>query len=344
MQQRGMEKRRGLLIVNLGTPKSFRPKDVFRYLIEFLTDRRVIEGPWWKRQLLVRAVIVPFRYRQSAELYRRLWTPNGFPLLLHGQAVQEKLQEALGAEYRVALAMRYQSPSIKEELDKLRQEGIDELIVLPLFPQYASATTGSIHQKVMESLQSWVIFPKLIFINHYFDHPKLIEAFCARAKPYSLSFYDHILFSFHGLPESQIRLADSAGICLSHECCQQTSFQSRHCYKAQCYATARAIADHLHLNEKNYSICFQSRLGKEPWMQPYTADVIHTCAQKGHKRLLVFCPSFICDCLETTCEITHEYGQEFKKAGGEELQLVEGLNSHPEWIEALRSIVLEHQS
>ncbi len=334
--------KRGVLIVNLGTPISPHPKDVFRYLTEFLTDGRVIDRSWIKRQLLVRGAIVPFRYKQSAEQYSRLWTAEGSPLLIHGQHVQEKLQQALGPTYQVVLAMRYQLPSIVEGLEKLKSEQVEELMILPLFPQYASATTGSVYQKIMQYLQYWTVFPKLIFMNHYFDHPALIEAFCTRGRQYDISSYDHILFSFHGLPERQIRKANPNGGCLSDSCCQRLCQENRFCYKAQCYATAHGIAKQLQLSEKNYKICFQSRLGKEPWIQPYTSKVIHDCAQKGYKRLLVFSPSFVCDCLETTYEIAQEYGREFKKMGGEELQLVEGLNSHPAWIEALRQIIIEN--
>lgn len=334
-------KKRGVLLVNLGTPLSPKHHDVFRYLTEFLTDERVIDFPWLKRQLLVRGVIVPFRYRQSAEQYRRLWTKEeGSPLLFHSKRVQEKLQQTLGNEYHVALAMRYQYPSIAEALEKLCKEEIDELIILPLFPQYASATTGSVYQKVMKELQNWQAFPKLIFINHFFDHPAMIDAFCARAGQYPLSSYDHVLFSFHGLPESQLRQANNG--CLTSHCCQQLCQKNRSCYKAQCFATARAIIDQLNLKEKHYTICFQSRLGKETWIQPYTTDVLHTLAKQGHKRLLVFSPSFVCDCLETTYEISSEYQREFKQLGGEELQLVEGLNDHPLWIKALQQIISNH--
>jgi ferrochelatase len=267
---------KGLLIVNLGTPISYKPTAVFRYLNEFLTDPRVIDLPWMRRQFLVRGFIVPSRYRQSAEQYKHLWTDEGSPLLLHGQAVQEKLQLLLGSSFKVALAMRYQFPSIKDGLEELRKKIVEEIIILPLFPQYASATTGSVHQKVMESLQNWQVIPKLIFINHYYDHPLLIEAFYERSKQYQMSSYDHILFSFHGLPERQIRKADPIGSCLSSHCCQALCQDNRFCYKAQCYATARAIATRLGLQEKNYTICFQSRLGKEPWIQPYLSDVLHT--------------------------------------------------------------------
>lgn len=335
------ERKRGVLLVNLGTPKSSHPSSVFHYLNEFLTDGRVIDLPWLQRQFLVRGCIVPLRYRQSAKLYQRLWTAQGSPLMVHGRSVESKLQEALGESYHVVLAMRYQSPSIREGLEKLKKEMVDEILILPLFPQYASSTTGSVHQMVMKSIQHWLIFPKLIFLDHYCDHPLLIDAFYERGIQYPISSYDHILFSFHGLPERHIRNADRTGGCLKKECCQNDCSSKSFCYKAQCYATAEALASKLSLRSENYTVCFQSRLGKEPWLQPYTSDVLQHSAAKGFKKLLVFCPSFVCDCLETTCEITHEYGEEFKKLGGEELQLVEGLNSHPAWIEALRTIVLE---
>lgn len=334
-----MEKSRkkGVLLVNLGTPKSPSPGAVFRYLNEFLTDERVIDEPWLKRQLLVRGLIVPFRFIQSTKLYQKLWTPEGSPLLVHGKEVEKKLQEALGESYRVVLSMRYQFPSIEEGLEKLKKEQVEEIFIFPLFPQYASSTTGSVHQKVMGTLRNWEVFPKLIFLPHYFDDPGLVQAFYERALQYPLSDYDHILFSFHGLPERHIKKSDCAGTCLSQNCCQE---RKQYCYKSQCHATARAIASRLSLSSDKYTICFQSRLGKEPWLQPYTSDTLKDCAAKGIKKLLVFCPSFVCDCLETTCEITHEYGEEFKKLGGTALQLVEGLNSHPSWITALRNLVL----
>lgn len=336
-------KKRGVLLINLGTPKSPHLKDVFNYLNEFLTDPRVMDLPWLKRQLLVRGLIVPKRYKQSSEQYRHLWLKEGSPLLYYGELVQKKLQEALGDEYIVELAMRYQTPSISDSLEKLRKANLDELIVLPLFPQYASATTGSVNQKVMESLRHWNTFPRLVFINHFFEEPLFIDAICARAKQYALSSFDHLLFSFHGLPERQIRKADLSGSCLSKECCLQLCMNKSFCYKAQCFATAKAIAAKLDLKTENYSICFQSRLGNDPWIQPYLSDVMKDCKEKGYKSILVFSPSFICDCLETTCEISIEYQREFKRMGGEKLQLVEGLNDHPLWIDALKHLVLENQ-
>lgn len=316
-----MQQKTGVLLVNLGTPASPAPKDVYRYLIEFLTDGRVINEPWWKRQLLVRGLIVPFRYRQSAASYAAIWTDKGSPLLFHSREAERLLQNRLGDDYIVALAMRYQEPSLKKELERLLDSGISHLIVVPLFPQYASATTGSVHQRVMELLSKRIVIPKVTLIDSYPDHPKMIDAFDAVSKKYNWRSYDHVLISFHGLPERQL---------ISN---------SPFCYSAQCRRTAAAIVQKLEIPESKYTVCYQSRLGKQPWIQPYTSDSIKQCADAGNKRVLVFCPSFVSDCLETIHEIGVEYAEEFIGYGGESLDLVEGLNSHPVWIEALEEIV-----
>jgi ferrochelatase len=338
----GYQKKTGILLVNLGTPKTPHPKDVYRYLIEFLTDGRVIDWPWLKRQLFVRGFLVPFRYKQSAKLYQKLWTPEGAPLLVHGLAVAEKLQTLLGKGFKVVLGMRYQEPSIQKGMEALKEEGVDEILIFPLFPQYASATTGSVNEQVMDYLKKWEAIPRTVFINNYAAHPALIKAFCLRAKQYDIGNYCHVLFSFHGLPERQLQKGNPGGSCMVGPCCQKMNSKNQFCYKAQCYATAHAIIKELALDPSSYTICFQSRLGKEPWIQPYTSDVLDTCAEKGHKHLLVFSPSFVCDCLETTSEISYEYAEEFKKKGGKSVQLVEGLNSHPAWIEAIREIINEN--
>lgn len=333
----------GVLLVNLGTPLSPSPNDVYRYLIEFLTDARVIDIPWLSRQFLVRGVIVPKRYKQSAKAYKEIWTPEGAPLLVYGKKVRTALQNLLGPKFHVELAMRYQFPSIQQGIDSILKTGIKQLIILPLFPQYASATTGSVHQRVFELLKNHQVIPKLTFINEFATHPMMISAFCDNARQYPLDEYDKFLFSFHGLPERQIRKADSGETCLKKaDCCQNLCKKNQNCYSAQCHATAYAIAQELNLPSNKYEICFQSRLGKDPWLQPYASAAIADLAKKGNKKVLVFCPSFVCDCLETTYEIGVEYAAEFKHAGGEKLELVKGLNDHPMWVEALRQIVISH--
>lgn len=332
----------GVLLVNLGTPDSPDPIDVKRYLTEFLTDSRVIDIPWLSRQFLVRGVIIPKRYRNSAEAYQRVWTEEGSPLTVYGKEVQRKLQKSLGSEYIVELAMRYQNPSIESVLEKMRS--VSSLIILPLFPQYASATTGSVNQKVMSILSQWQRIPLVTFIDSYPTLPLMIEAFCKNIKKCNPENYDHLLFSFHGLPEKQLKKADLNGVCLTKkECCQQLCEKNRYCYSAQCHATAKAIADKLGLSPSNYSLCFQSRLGKDPWLQPYTSDVLHKLATGGCRRVLVTCPAFVCDCLETIDEIQIEYGKEFVELGGEELKLVPGLNDGDLWIEALKSLVHNYE-
>jgi ferrochelatase len=316
-----------ILLINLGTPRAPTLKGVFHYLNEFLTDPRVIDLPWWRRQLLVRGVIVPARLRQSTHSYQRIWTDEGSPLMVYGQRAKKLLQQSLGADFQVELAMRYQEPSIEKGLKNLMHHCPDRLIILPLFPQYASATTGSVHQKVMELLSRYTVIPEVTFISQFADHPSFIEALNSVSKKFSLSDYDHILFSYHGLPQKM-------GHCLQGNC------EQRHCYVAQCLATTQGLVGKLGLSREQYSICFQSRLGKEPWLQPYASDTIEQLAKAGKKRVLVFCPSFICDCLETLFEIGEEYDLLFRAAGGAKLDLVPGLNDHPAWISALKQICL----
>jgi ferrochelatase len=334
----------GVLLVNLGTPDSPNPRDVYRYLIEFLTDPRVIDSPWIIRQFLVRGVIVPFRYRRSALSYQQIWTKEGSPLMVHTRQAKNLLQTLLGPSFHVEMAMRYQNPSIQQGIDTLMQKRIDHLVVIPLFPQYASATTGSVQQKVMEVLKHKMIIPKVTMIDEYATHPDLIQAFCKVGRQYHPESYDHILFSFHSLPQRHVKKADRYNRCLQDSnCCQTRCKENQSCYTAQCHATAYAIAKELNLSQKNTSICFQSRLGNDPWLQPYTSHTIQKLAKEGKKRVLVFCPSFVCDCLETIFEIGVEYAAEFKHAGGETLDLVKGLNSEPAWIETLKSLVMQNK-
>lgn len=331
------------MLVNLGTPASPSKRDVSRYLVEFLTDPRVINLPWLKRQLLVRAMIVPSRLHSSTQAYQAIWTKEGSPLIVHGENVKSALQNTLGDHFIVELAMRYQQPSIANTLNSLLQHSLDHLIILPLFPQYASATTGSVHQKVFEILQHCTVLPKITIIDQFASHPAFIQAFCENAKKLNYQHYDHVLFSFHGLPEQQIRDADKTKQCClkKDHCCANLTSSNFFCYAAQCHSTAQLICKELSIPEKNWSLGFQSRLGKDPWLRPYMNDMIHELARKGKRKLLVFSPSFVCDCLETTFEIGVEYAKEFRNAGGASLDLVEGLNSNPAWIHALKTIILE---
>lgn len=336
-----MKKKIGVLLVNLGTPNSPNTKDVKQYLHEFLTDGRVIDVPWLTRQFLVRGIIVPKRYKESTSNYQKIWTQEGSPLKVYGSSVERKLQKALGEDFQVALAMRYQEPSIASVLETMKR--CSQIVVLPLFPQYASATTGSVHQKVMEVVKNWQTIPSLTFVNSFPTEKKMIDAFCQLAKKEEVENYDFTLLSFHGLPKRQLEKADLNNICQkSKSCCEKLCEKNSSCYSAQCFATANAIAKELNLKPEKYSVCFQSRLGKDPWIEPYTSDAIKTLAEKGFKKVAVICPAFVCDCVETIHEISVEYQEEFEALGGERLHLVPGLNDEPLWIEALGDIVKKH--
>lgn len=340
-----MSSKTGILLVNLGTPRSPSVRDVYRYLTEFLTDKRVVDFPWLKRQLLVRGIIIPARIRQSAKSYQAIWTREGSPLMVYGRKVKQALQKAMGNSFAVELAMRYQQPTIGKGLENLLKEGVDHLIILPLFPQYASATTGSVHEKAMGYLSKLELMPKITFIDHFCDHPAFIEAFTKISIPRPLSTYDHILFSFHGLPQRQLINADLHERCFKKQkCCETSCYENQQCYSAQCFRTADKLIQALDVPKSKTTICFQSRLGKEPWLEPYTSGVITDLAKKGKRHVLVFCPSFVCDCLETTYEIGQEYHAEFKHAGGQSLDLASGLNDHPQWISALKTIILDHKA
>lgn len=334
--------KKGILIVNLGTPDSPSTADVRKYLDEFLMDGRVIDINPILRTILVKGIIVPFRGPKSAKIYKKLWTPEGSPLLIYGKRVHQLIKEKLGDDYHVELAMRYQSPSIPDALERLKQAKVDSIKVVPLFPQYASASTGSVHDRVMEIVRTWQAIPDISFINSFYDHPGMIKVFAAHGQKYFNESWDHILFSFHGLPQRQMRKVDVSGVhCLKvKDCCKTITENNKFCYTAQCNRTAQLIAEELQLTEEKYTICYQSRLGNDPWVQPYTSEVLKDLAAKRVKKLLVFCPAFVSDCLETTIEVSEEYAEEFEALGGERVQLVESLNDDPAWIDVLEDIIL----
>jgi protoporphyrin/coproporphyrin ferrochelatase len=334
--------KKGILLVNLGTPDDPSWSSVYRYLKQFLLDGRVIDIPWLQRQLLVRGVIVPFRTKNSSALYKMLWTEEGSPIKLYGFKLQKAIAERMGGEFVVELAMRYQDPPIEKALQKLVYEDkVSEIIVLPLFPQYASASTGSVHEEIMRILSGYQAIPKIKFINSYPTEEGMIEVFCDNARKYNLSEYDHFVFSFHGLPQRQMKKVDLSGKhCLQKEnCCTQICEANQFCYSAQCHQTAYALAKNLGISKEQYSITFQSRLGKDPWIQPYTDVVLDELLAKGKKKLLVFSPAFVADCLETTIEIGHEYKEDFISKGGEKLDLVASLNDEPKWINTVEKML-----
>lgn len=327
-----------VLLINLGTPDSPSTGDVRSYLKQFLNDPRVVDLPWLVRKILVNLIVVPFRAPKSAKIYRKLWTDQGSPIMIHGERLKERLQESLGDDYTVELAMRYKQPSIPDTLERIRQSSPDRIIVLPLFPQYASASTGSALEEVMDIIRRWWVIPNVDFISQYWDHPAFINALVERGKQYDWREYDHVLFSYHGLPERQVDKIYDAGLCREHDCEHQLTDKNHYCYKATCYGTTRLLAAGLGIPEDHYTVCFQSRLDKR-WLEPFADKIVLEQARKGAKNLLVFSPSFVADCLETTIEIADEYQELFHDNGGEKIQLVESLNDHPAWVEALVELV-----
>ena len=336
-----IKNRTGVLLINLGTPDSPSVGDVRSYLSQFLNDPRVIDIPWILRKILVNLIIVPFRAPKSAKIYKKLWTVNGSPLLYYSLKVKELLQKELESEYEVHLAMRYKNPSIANVMEQMKKRNYSKIIVIPLFPQYASASTGSAHDEVMRVLRSWWVIPDVTFVSQYYDHPTFINAIVERASKYDIDAFDHILFSYHGLPERHVDKVYNSGVCADHDCENEITEENKYCYKATCYATTRLLAEALKIPKNKYTVCFQSRLD-EKWLKPFSDKVVEECARKGMKKILAFSPAFTADCLETIIEIGDEYQEIFKSHGGERVQLVESLNDHPLWIRCLKEIVLEN--
>jgi ferrochelatase len=335
-----VKKKTAVLLINLGTPDSPSVRDVRKYLFQFLNDARVIDIPWLLRALLVNLIIVPFRAPKSAKIYQELWTKEGSPLLLHSKNLTQKVQEKLKDKADVYLAMRYQSPSIDSVLEEIRKKNYAKIIVIPLYPQYASSSTGSTLERVMQIISKWYVIPELSMVSQYYDEAGYLDAFAERGKAHIGNNYEHILFSYHGLPVRQVDKVYENGPCSDHHCEDQLDEENAFCYKAACYETTRQIASRLNIPKEKYTVAFQSRLDKK-WLEPFSDKVVEELAKKGVKKLLVFSPAFTADCLETTIEIGSEYKEIFEEHGGQHLQLVESLNDHPLWIDTLEKMVLE---
>jgi ferrochelatase len=329
----------GVLLINLGTPDSPSVGHVRSYLSQFLNDPRVIDIPWLLRKMLVNLIIVPFRAPKSAKIYQKLWTDKGSPLLYYSERARDLLQQELDSTYEVHLAMRYKNPSIPDVLETMRKKNYERIIVVTMFPQYASASTGSALEEVMRVVSKWWVIPELKFVSQYFDHPSYIEAFAERGRKYNINDYDHVLFSYHGLPERQVDKVYNDGLCSDHDCEHEITEENRYCYKATCYATTRLLAAKLNIPQEKYTVCFQSRLDQK-WLKPFSDEVVRQCGDKGMKKILVFSPAFTADCLETIIEIGDEYQEIFTEHKGEKVQLVESLNDHPLWIKCLKELVL----
>ena len=335
-----MTQKTAVILANVGTPDEPTVGAVRKYLFQFLNDRRVIDLPWLLQKFLVNVIIVPFRAPKSTKLYQILWTEKGSPLKYISNETKEKLQEKLGDNYEVFVGMRYQNPSLKKVLQSVKEKRFDKIIVVPMFPQYASSSSGTIAQLVNTEVAKWNVIPEYTIVSQFYYKPEFIRAFVEQIKIYKPEEYDHIIFSYHGLPISQTDRVHPGIKTTQCSCDEQMPEHGQYCYKATCYETTRLIVKELGLPKSAYSVAFQSRLTKN-WLKPFSDKEIIRLAKQGTKRILITAPAFIADCLETTVEIGIEYDELFKQNGGEKIQLVESLNSNPIWIEALHQIITD---
>jgi ferrochelatase len=339
--------RTGLLLINLGTPASCATSDVRRYLRQFLSDPRVLDVPALERWLVLNLFILPRRPRQSAEAYAKIWTERGSPLLFHGEDLAEKVRQRLGPDVPVALAMRYGEPSIAAGLAALCDAGAGRIVVFPLYPQYSSAATGSSLQEVFERASALWNVPSVQCVPPFYEHPLFIDACAAVARPLlERERPETVFFSFHGLPERHVRKSDrTGGHCLAGpDCCARIGAANRDCYRAQCFATARALADRLDVPADRRIVCFQSRLGRDPWIRPYTDERLVAEARAGCRRAVILSPAFVADCLETLEELGLRAADAWRAAGGDSLTLVPSLNARDDWADAVVAIACEHAS
>lgn len=322
----------GILLINLGTPDAPTTPAVRRYLCEFLMDERVVDLPRIARTILVKGIIIPFRARNSAHAYQAIWTDQGSPLLLHSEALKAKLADRLSEQYCVALGMRYGAPAIELAVTQLAH--CEKIIVIPLFPQYSSAATGSAMQRVMDVLSRYWNVPDITMINQFYNHAGFIHAYAdiilTHKKP-----DDFLLMSYHGLPERHIQKSHCLAECHMQAACPRISEKNNFCYRAQCYETSRLLAQTLQLSADQYAVSFQSRLGKIPWIKPYTDLLLPELFQKGILNLSVVCPSFVADCSETLEEIGIRLRAQWQALGGQRFTLIPCLNDEGNWVNTL---------
>jgi ferrochelatase len=329
---------KAVLLVNLGSPDSPSVPDVRRYLNEFLMDGRVLDVAWPVRRFVV-SMILMNRPKESAHAYEKIWTTEGSPLVATSERVRALLQQRVSVP--VELAMRYQNPSIPEAVKRLAGRGATDLLLIPLYPHYAMSSYESTVERVREVAARIAPEMRLQIQPPFFDAPDYLKALVGSAEEYLKRGYDHLLFSFHGVPERQIRKSDPTGShCLTvNDCCHVKSEAHKFCYRHQCFRTAEEFVREAGVPADKWSISFQSRLGKDPWLKPYTDFELPRLAQAGKKRMLVICAAFVSDCLETIEEIGMRGRETFLQAGGTELTLIPCMNEHPLWIDALEKMI-----
>ncbi|MFL5788130.1 MAG: ferrochelatase [Flavisolibacter sp.] len=333
--------KRGILIMNLGSPDTTEVKDVKRYLNEFLMDERVIDKPWIVRALLVKGIIVPFRAKRSAEAYKKIWIEAGSPLVVISRQLRDALKKEM--EDSVVIAMRYGNPSPRQAFDELVQNNpdLEEVILVPLYPHYAMSSFETAAEYAKKQYKKGKYKFQLSVIKPFYNREEYINALSESIKDYLQQEYDHILFSYHGIPERHILKSDVTGShCLKSEnCCEVLSPAHQYCYRHQCRETTRLVTEKLGIPKDNWSISFQSRLGRDEWLKPYTDFLLNEFPSKGIKKLLILSPAFVSDCLETLEEIGMEGKEHFLHAGGESFVQIPCMNVRPAWVKALKEIV-----
>lgn len=331
-------KKKGVLLINLGTPDSCEPRDVKRYLHEFLNDPRVVDLPFLLRKLLVNAIILPFRYKKSAAAYQKIWSKSGSPLLANSEKLKVALAAFLGNEYHVELGMRYGHPSIASAYERLKD--VNSLHVIPLFPQYSSAATGSALQKLFEEVEKRWNVPEMHVMNEFYADTGFIRAYAeVIKKSIQDKNIDLLLFSYHGLPERHINKSECLAHCDHMNACPAINDANLYCYRAQCYATSRLLSQELGFNADQYAVSFQSRLGRTPWIKPYTDLLLPELRKKNIKNIAVACPSFVADCLETLEEVDMRARAQWKELGGNDFIFVPCLNDSPLWVQSLGEMI-----
>lgn len=331
--------KKAALLLNLGSPDSTAVGDVRRYLREFLSDERVMATNPLKRALILNLMILPFRPARSAAAYKRIWLREGSPLIVTSRRQQERLQEQV--DIPIALAMRYGNPSVTETVAKLVNNGLEELFVMPLYPHYAMASYETVLVRVVEEINRQASRVRLSILQPFYADPAYIDALIESATPYLSGEFDLLLFSFHGIPEKHLRKTDpSHSHCLfTPDCCHTPHPAHATCYRHQCFETVRRFVERSGIPPQKYAVSFQSRLGRQPWLKPYTDLELERFARQGIQRILVMCPAFVTDCLETLEEIAMQGKELFERAGGESITLIPCLNESSQWIRFLAAKV-----
>jgi len=331
---------KGILLVNLGSPKSTRVEDVKEYLDEFLMDEKVIDYRWFFRSLLVQGIILRTRPAKSAEAYKTVWTDEGSPLIVITKQIQQKLQKLV--DIPVEIGMRYSEPSIESGIRSLTEKGVKEIVLFPLYPQYAMSTTETVVDKAEEVRKKHFPNVRISYVQPFYNRDIYIDCLAESIREKLPENYDALQFSYHGVPERHIYKTDPTNTCNLNDCCSRAENPSHQfCYRHQCYKTTELVTEKLNIPREKTVVSFQSRLGKDKWMEPYTDETLDALPKKGVKNLAIVCPAFVSDCLETLEEISVEGRDEFLHAGGENFHYIPCLNDEDRWIEVVKTLCEE---